>query len=124
VPVQALDQAANGESSETVRARVAQAQERARARGPQDAPHTSPTFYLLQQLQPHARTLLLRSVDALGLSLRAYSKVLRVSRTIADLAASDVIQVDHVAEAIQYRLLDRDSSGAPRPASDVRALPA
>ncbi|HKP58625.1 MAG TPA: YifB family Mg chelatase-like AAA ATPase [Polyangiales bacterium] len=124
VPVQALDRGVFGENSETVRARVERAQQRALSRGPRDGAYTSPTFSLLKQLQPAAQSLLLRSVDVLGLSLRAYAKVLRVSRTIADLADTDAIAIEHVAEAIQYRLLDRDNSDAHWPRCDVRALPA
>ena len=59
-------------------------------------------------LEPEARRMIRQAIHRLGLSARAYDRILRVSRTIADLENVEQILPAHVAEAIGYRLLDRD----------------
>lgn len=59
------------------------------------------------KLDNECQNLLQTSVNDLGLSARAHDKVLRVARTIADLESSDKIEPQHITEAINYRMLDR-----------------
>ena len=62
-------------------------------------------------LNDEGKTLLKKAMERSNLSARAYDRILKVSRTIADLAKCDEIRTEHVAEAIQYRNLDRESWG-------------
>ena len=60
-----------------------------------------------RQLGCLGRRLLEQAIDRLGFSARAYHRILKVARTIADLAAEEMIRPAHVAEAVRYRCLDR-----------------
>ncbi|HEY6881594.1 MAG TPA: hypothetical protein VI299_26390 [Polyangiales bacterium] len=104
-----LREGSPGETSETIRTRVVHARERAHARAATQRTHSTHQVISVfaATTDTDALALLDRSVDSLGLSVRAYVKALRVSRTIADLEGSDAVSLVHMAEAIQYRLLDR-----------------
>ena len=59
------------------------------------------------RLERDAQTLLKQALDSLGLSARAYDKILKVARTIADLEECEQVRTHHVSEAVNYRTLDR-----------------
>lgn len=109
VPWKQLSGEAKGTTSAQMRERVLAARERQRARqgGVLNAHMRGKDLDSLAKLDTAATELLGQAITELGLSARAYDKVRRVARTIADLEGSAGISVGHVAEAVQYRMLDR-----------------
>lgn len=102
----------DGTSSAQIREQVLAARETQRRRYGADstllnARLSSPQIKRHCPLDSAGESMLRQAVSELGLSARAHDKILRVARTIADLADADAIAADHVAEAIQYRRLDR-----------------
>lgn len=101
-----------GESSAAVRERVVAARERQAARFVGTKLHGNAQMQARQIKQfcavgDEVKELLRAAITQLGLSARAYDRILKLARTIADLDAQEDIQLAHVAEAIQYRALDR-----------------
>ena len=108
VPYRELATASVGEASAPVRQRIEVARERQRRRGPRsNARLTSSELEQIAALDGDGHRLLERAVERLGLSARAVSRVRRMARTIADLDGAAAIRTPHLAEALQYRLLDR-----------------
>ena len=107
-----LRSAAASEGSAEIRARVLAARERQHQRFAADRIYTNAQMHTRQirtycELSPEAERLLERAMQQQGLSARAHDRILKVARTIADLDAQPDITVGHIAEAIQYRTLDR-----------------
>jgi magnesium chelatase family protein len=102
----------SGEPSSAVRHRVLAARLMQAARGHLNGTMNGAAIRRHCQLAAAAEGILERTVEKWGLSARAIDKVLRVARTIADLDGSHGIEKGHVAEALQYRFLDREMRGA------------
>jgi magnesium chelatase family protein len=102
------------ESSASIRARVLAARERQRLRFVDakekiyaNAQMTTRQIRAFCELPPDAERLLERAMQQQGLTARAHDRILKVARTVADLGGADAIALPHIAEAIQYRTLDR-----------------
>ncbi len=99
---------ADGESSATVRTRVEQARQRQLQRaGKLNNELSGKELNTVAVLDGKCRKMIEQAVERFGLSARAYHRIQRVARSIADVAGREKIDTSHVAEAIQYRTLDR-----------------
>lgn len=112
VPYEELSAAVPGESSEAIRERVLDARQRQQERYAGTAVHSNAALsgaLLERHCAPDAegQALLRAAVQRLGLSARAYTRILRLARTIADLDHSYSLRSRHLAEAISLRVLDR-----------------
>jgi magnesium chelatase family protein len=114
VPFSELSKERISETSEIVRARVVKARSVQAKRFEEssnvycNAQMSARQLREICVLTEECSQLLKTAVDRIGLSARAYDRILKVARTIADLAESADIRAEHLAEAIQYRSLDRD----------------
>ena len=112
-----LSETQQGESSTTIRKRVIASrkiQDERFKHQPEifcNARMTTREIRQFAQIDVASQHLLKQAMQRLNLSARAYDRILKVARTIADLDCSEKIQVQHVAESIQYRTLDRESWG-------------
>jgi magnesium chelatase family protein len=111
LPYQQLAEATPGESTAAVRDRVAAARERQRARGKSwNARLGGAALGRVAQIDAAGHALLERAAARLGLSARAITRIRRVARTIADLEGSAAVRAVHLAETLQYRVLDQPTT--------------
>ena len=114
VKVAELSQKKPGEPSDAIRARVIRARQRQAARFKErtglfsNADMQSREIREFCMIDSDGEALLKMAMTKLGLSARAYDRILKVARTIADLGGSEEIRPEHLGEAIQYRSLDRN----------------
>lgn len=114
VPFEQLSETRNGENSAEIRKRVTSAREIQSQRFAEheyihyNAQMTTKQIRNYCKLDEASLQLLKSAMERLNLSARAYDRILKVSRTIADLDASESVNSNHIAEAIQYRSLDRE----------------
>ncbi|NNL77904.1 MAG: YifB family Mg chelatase-like AAA ATPase [Desulfobacterales bacterium] len=114
VPYKDLMRESDAELSEEIRKRVAaarviQSQRFSRTKIYCNAQMSSRHIKKHCKIDHASRSILESAIDKLGLSARAFNRILKIARTIGDLEAEQDIQVDHISEAIQYRNLDRGS---------------
>jgi len=112
VKYRALSHKENGESSANVRTRVNKARDLQKKRFGDNgvvcnARMTEKQIQTFCQISEETHKLIEMAIEKIGLSARAVNRIMKVSRTIADLENNEAITVSHVAEAIQYRSLDR-----------------
>lgn len=112
VPFTELRSRRDGTPSSTMRAHVLAARQRQRARfnGSSVSSNARMNGKMLREcckLDDAGEMVLRQALTELGLSARAHDKILRIARTIADLAGQDQVAADHLLEAVQYRRLDR-----------------
>jgi magnesium chelatase family protein len=103
-----------GEDSSSIRERVIRARLVQQARYQHSETHCNAQMSRAELLQHCAisdagRDLLKNAMDRLGLSARAYDRILKVARTVADLDGHEIIDLQHLSEAIQLRSLDREN---------------
>ena len=117
VPFEKISDSRPGESSSAIRERVIKARKIQQLRFADhpgihcNAQMESKLIHMYAQPDTQGLNLLRNAMNRLNLSARAYDRILKVARTIADLEGSEYIQTNHLAEAISYRNLDRESWG-------------
>jgi len=108
VPFKELRGNHNAESSAEIRVRVEQARATQQTRGFYNARMPARDIRKICALDDAGERTLEMAVRRMGLSARAHDRILKVARTVADLAGSPSVGAKHVAEAVQYRSLDRN----------------